>query len=272
MTRSAMTMSPAHVPSTGMPCRDPLADRLDQAVAERQLADRRGLARPGSPGRRRPPAPRRCAPRRGWRPERGAPRVLAEVSLQRENARLHDVRYQPRVWSRPSSPRVAISMPRIGSPRPREIFASWSGSLKYVVASTIARARGAGSSRLEDARARRTRPRRRAASSARRRPASRGRRRRSSRPAACRPRRPGGPARAARPGPWPATRAPRPEAPRSLAICVVIVRMVADGLDDVARAGLALGADHRRALGDPAQGLAQVAGAAHERHRERPTC
>ena len=45
---------------------------------------------------------------------------------------------------------------------------------------------------------------------------------------------------------------------------------VADGLDDVAGAGLALGADHARALGDAPQRLAQVGGAAHERHGERP--
>ena len=43
-----------------------------------------------------------------------------------------------------------------------------------------------------------------------------------------------------------------------------------DGLHDVAGAGLALGADHRRALGDPTERLAEVARAAHERHRERP--
>jgi hypothetical protein len=45
---------------------------------------------------------------------------------------------------------------------------------------------------------------------------------------------------------------------------------VADGLDDVAGAGLALGADHRRALGDAPQRLAEVGRAAHERHLERP--
>ncbi|GAB1400671.1 hypothetical protein MASR1M66_21260 [Aminivibrio sp.] len=39
---------------------------------------------------------------------------------------------------------------------------------------------------------------------------------------------------------------------------------MAHGLDHVARAGLALGADHGRALGDAAQGLAQVAAAADE--------
>jgi hypothetical protein len=57
----------------------------------------------------------------------------------------------------------------------------------------------------------------------------------------------------------------------------VILRMspsdrpqVANRLDDVAGAGLALGADHARALGDATQRLAQVGGTAHERHGERP--
>jgi hypothetical protein len=45
---------------------------------------------------------------------------------------------------------------------------------------------------------------------------------------------------------------------------------VADGLDDVAGAGLALRADHAGALADAAQGLAQVGGPAHERHGEGP--
>src|SRR5437660_5367918 len=44
---------------------------------------------------------------------------------------------------------------------------------------------------------------------------------------------------------------------------------VADGLDDVAGAGLALGADHRRALTDPPEGLAEIATAAHEGNAER---
>ncbi len=43
---------------------------------------------------------------------------------------------------------------------------------------------------------------------------------------------------------------------------------VADGLDDVAGARLALGADHRGALVDAPQRLAEVAAAAHERHLE----
>ena len=45
---------------------------------------------------------------------------------------------------------------------------------------------------------------------------------------------------------------------------------MADGLDDVAGAGLALGADHGRALGDPAQGLTEVGGAADEGGGEGP--
>ena len=41
---------------------------------------------------------------------------------------------------------------------------------------------------------------------------------------------------------------------------------MADGLDNVAGARLALGSDHRGALGDAAQRLAEVAAAADERH------
>ena len=44
---------------------------------------------------------------------------------------------------------------------------------------------------------------------------------------------------------------------------------MADGLDDVAGAGLALGADHRGALADPAKSLAQIGRAAHEGDLER---
>jgi hypothetical protein len=43
---------------------------------------------------------------------------------------------------------------------------------------------------------------------------------------------------------------------------------VAHRLDDVAAARLALGADHRRALADPPQRLAEIARAAHERRAE----
>jgi hypothetical protein len=51
-------------------------------------------------------------------------------------------------------------------------------------------------------------------------------------------------------------------------ICGAHGAQVAHGLDDVAGAGLALGAHHRRALADAAQRLAQVAAAAHEGHFE----
>ena len=43
-----------------------------------------------------------------------------------------------------------------------------------------------------------------------------------------------------------------------------------NGLNDVSGPGFALGADHRRALADPAERLAEVGGAAHERDLERP--
>ena len=45
---------------------------------------------------------------------------------------------------------------------------------------------------------------------------------------------------------------------------------MAHGLHDVARAGLTLGADQGRPLGDAAQRFAQVGGPAHEGHREGP--
>ena len=44
---------------------------------------------------------------------------------------------------------------------------------------------------------------------------------------------------------------------------------VLDGVDDVARARLALGADHGRAFGDAPQRFSQIARAADERHGER---
>ena len=43
-----------------------------------------------------------------------------------------------------------------------------------------------------------------------------------------------------------------------------------DGVDDVAGAGLTFRADHCRALRDAAQRLAEIRGAADERHRELP--
>ena len=74
--------------------------------------------------------------------------VLAERALQREHAdagRAH----QPRVASRSASASLSSPMPTIGSPRPSETFASSFASRKCVTASTIARARGAGSPLLK---------------------------------------------------------------------------------------------------------------------------
>src|SRR5690606_234915 len=45
---------------------------------------------------------------------------------------------------------------------------------------------------------------------------------------------------------------------------------VAHGLDDIAGAGFALGADHRRTFTDAAQRFPEVSGTAHEWHREPP--
>ena len=75
------------------------------------------------------------------------------------------------------------------------------------------------------------------------------------------------PARTARPAPSP----PPSARPRACAVAPDVIPQrahVAHGLDDVAGAGLALRADHRRALADAPQRLAQVAAAAHERHLE----
>ena len=196
--------------------------------------------------------------------------MLAEVTLEREDAGLHGGRaYQPRVWSRPSSPISLMSSPGIGSPRPRETFARTSGSLKCVVASTIARARGAGSSDLKmpepdehavDAELhheRRVGRRREPAGREvhdRERPGRRDVAHELDRRAEVLGRR------------HVLLGAERGE-PRHLAEHRALV---ANGLDDVAGARLALGADHRRALGDPAERLAEVASSAHERDGERP--
>src|SRR6266540_4284231 len=80
--------------------------------------------------------------------------VLPEVALEREDAALHGRTmagraYQPRTWRSPSSPSSLMSRPCIGSPRPFDTLARTSGSLKWVVASTMARARTPGSSDLK---------------------------------------------------------------------------------------------------------------------------
>ncbi len=84
------------------------------------------------------------------------------------------------------------------------------------------------------------------------------------------PRRPRGRARTVPAAPWP-RRTARPRARfcsrrSSWRMCA----HVGGGVRDVTGAGLTLRADHRRALGDPAQRLAEVGRAAHERDGERP--
>ena len=70
--------------------------------------------------------------------------------------------------------------------------------------------------------------------------------------------------------PWPRVgSSSAPSTPRR-AISRADAAHVAHRLDDVAGARLALGADHRRALADPAQRLAEVRRAADERHLEVP--
>ena len=71
----------------------------------------------------------------------------------------------------------------------------------------------------------------------------------------------------ARVTPWPRSRAARGAAGEPLE-SVLDLAHVANGLDDVAGPGLALGADHRGALADAAQRLAEVGGAADEGHVE----
>ena len=141
---------PAHVPKMGMPAAARSRTGSTRPACPRELGHRGGLAAGdhqavdagellGGPN---------LDGRRAGVGEHA--HVFAEVALEREHAGLHgEARpYQPRVWSRPSSPISLMSRPGIASPRPRETLARTSGSLKCVVASTIARARGAGSSDL----------------------------------------------------------------------------------------------------------------------------
>ena len=108
-----------------------------------------------------------------------------------------------------------------------------------------------------------------AASPGRRRPAWRCPRHRTGAPAGVRWRRPPGPGRSGPGAPWP-SRTARPGRPADPAEIAQDGPEVPDGLHDVAGAGLALGPDHRRALRDPPEGLAEVGRPAHERDVERP--
>ena len=154
-----------------------------------------------------------------------------------------------------------MSSPRIGSPSSIEAAATRSGSSAWVVASTIARARRSGSEDLKipeptklpsapscivsAASAGVAIPRRRTSAPA------------ASRSATSRTTSSGARSSLASAGSSSAGTLQPPDPADELA-------QVADGLDDVAGAGLALGADHRRALADPPQRLAEVGGAADE--------
>ena len=158
-------------------------------------------------------------------------------------------------------------MPTIGSPSPAETSARIFGSPKCVVASTIARARCAGFARLED-------PRADEHAVGAELHAERGVGGRCD---------PAG--REGHDGQPPVLGDPahelvrRPQLLRRGVQLLVAQRLqpadlaedrahVGDRVDDVARAGLALRADHRRALGDAPQRLAEVRRAADERDRE----
>ena len=266
-------ISPAQVPSIGVP-------RADEARAAARPGPRArcpsvivvdsppGMTSASSPSRSRG---RAHLARLGAELARATSRVRLEVALDREHA---DARLLPAAVLQQAAARPRarpISMPGIASPRPREAAAIALGVLEV-------------GGRLDD-RARRVR----SGSSDLKMPeptntpsapsciisaASAGvamppaEKLHDRQPA--RSRRPRARARAAPGAPWrrsassvssSAVQPPDVAADRA---------HVAHGLDDVAGAGLALGADHRRALGDPAQRLAEVGGAADERHLERP--
>src|SRR6266545_2492020 len=125
------------------PVGGPIADRSHQAGTRGELPDGGRL-----PARDHQQVDRRDA-------EAGEHvRVLPEITLEREDAALHgrpmaESGYQPRTWRSPSSPSSLMSRPCIGSPRPFDTLVRTSGSLKWVVASTMARARTPGSSDLK---------------------------------------------------------------------------------------------------------------------------
>src|SRR4029077_9560037 len=74
--------------------------------------------------------------------------VQREIALKGEDADLQTC-YQPLVWRSSDSASLEVSMPAIASPRSSLTFTSTSGSLKWVVAWTIALARLVGSSDLK---------------------------------------------------------------------------------------------------------------------------
>src|SRR6266571_3597518 len=220
----------------GHPVGDPFADGVSEPEVDRQLADRGGLPA-GYHQRVDVVQLARPAHRPRDRPAHLEPaQVLPNVALQGEHSNIH----QPRSASRWDTGTSSTLIPTMASPSPRDTFASTSGSSKNVVALTIAAARWAG---------------------------------------------------------LPALKMPDPTNTPSAPSCIIIAASagvamppavnsttgslppadlrpdlahVGGRVGDVAGTGLALRADHRGALGDPAQRLAQVRRPAHERHGESP--
>ena len=194
--------------------------------------------------------------------------VRLEVALERQDAD-SSMRYQPRLASSCASSSLRVSSEVIAMPRPSEARATRAGSAKCVVASTIAAARVAGSSDLKMPEPTKLPSAPSCIISA----ASAG----VAIPPAQNSTTGSLPSRATwrtrSSGAWCSLAA---VASSASSITVSALDLAADaahvahGLDDVAGAGLALGADHRRALGDPPQRLAEVGGAAHERDLELP--
>ena len=248
-------------------------DRLVEAVEAHQAHERRRLAA----GDDEPVEPVELLRLAHLDDVRAEPaqhrRVLAEVPLDCEDADLHRHHfaccYQPRVSSSCDGSSEAVEMPTIGSPSPAETSASTFGSLKCVVASTIAFAARLGIARLEDARADEH--------------AVRAELHAERRVGRCRD-----PARGERHDGKPTVLGhPAHELVRRAQLLRLGVELlvaqrlqpadpaedrahVRDRVDDVARAGLALRADHRGAFGDAPERLAEVRAAADERHGELP--
>src|SRR5437588_3740369 len=144
---------------------DPLRNRPVEAGADHQLADGGGFpARQDQPVHAVEVLGETDLHRIHPDPPEGDP-VLDHVPLDRQHADFHRfdlplsgrppsapppaaflaAPYTPRTWSSSPSGSLRMSSPRIGSPIPSETRAITSGSLKCVVASTIALARLAGS-------------------------------------------------------------------------------------------------------------------------------
>ena len=261
-------ISPAQVPSVGR-ARARRSSRSGSARPSRSMPSVIVVDSP--PGMTSPSSPSRSAghahlARRGAEPGEHASR--APRSRPGGRARRRPPRSPAAVLEQARrSPSVPISMPGHRLPRararrrPRARGRRSAWSPRRSRAARALRVLG-----LEDARADEVRPRRRAASSARRPPGWRcPPAQKSSRPAGCPSRRP---SRTSSSGAWSSLAAVGSSissSELSRRISPVISAHVAHRLDHVAGAGLALGADHRRALGDPPQRLAEVGRAAHER-------